>query len=156
MRRWLLVGNVVVGFLTGLTFISGGMAVGAIGGAVIPAIFAFLFTAGREIIKDIQDARGDDVSGLVSLPMKLGRRKAMYISFVFLALAILISPLPYFLGIYSLYYLICVVFGVDLVLIYCMVVLLTSLSEKSAAKVANLMKFDIFIGLGAIYLGGIH
>ncbi len=156
MRRWLLVGNVVVGFLTGLTFISGGMAVGAIGGAIIPAIFAFLFTAGREIVKDIQDARGDDVSGLVSLPVKLGRRKAMYISFVFLALAILISPLPYFLGIYSLYYLICVIFGVDLILIYCMVVLLTSLSEKSAAKVANLMKFDIFIGLGAIYLGGIH
>ncbi len=79
----------------------------------------------------------------------------MYVSFAFLVLVIFVSPLPYFLGIYSLYYFICVVFGVDLVLIYCMLSLLTGPTERSAARVANLMKFDIFIGLGAIYLGGL-
>jgi len=156
LRRLLLVGNLVVSMLTGLTFVSGGVAVGAVGGAVIPAIFAFLFTAGREVIKDIQDVKGDDIGGLSSLATKWGRRRAMYVSFVFLALVIIVSPLPYFLNVYSIYYLICVVLGVDLVLIYCMLALLLDLTEKSAARVSILMKFDIFIGLGAIYLGGIH
>lgn len=155
MRRFLLIGNMVVGLLTGLTFISGGIAVRAIGGAIIPGIFAFLFTAGREIVKDIQDVRGDDISGLSSLPIRLGQRKAMYISFIFLALVILISPWPYFLNVYSIYYLICVILGVDLVLIYCMFVLRAGLTEENAAKVANVMKFDIFVGLGAIYLGSL-
>jgi len=161
MRRLLLVGNVVVGLLTGLTFISGGIAVGVIGGAIIPAVFAFLFTAGREIVKDIQDVKGDEAVGLLSLPVKWGQRGAMYLSFMFLALVILISPWPYFLGIYSLYYFICVVLGVDLVLIYCMLILLVGarhaspVPEQNAARVASLMKFDIFVGLGAIYLGRI-
>jgi len=154
LRQLLLVGNIAIGLLTGLTFVSGGIAVGAIGGSIIPAVFAFLFTAAREIVKDIQDVKGDDMSGLSSLPIKWGKRKAMYVSLVFLALVILISPWPYFFDIYSLYYLLCVVIGVDLVLIYCMMVLMTNLTEQNAARVANIMKFDIFIGLGAVYLGG--
>ena len=156
LRRLLLVGNLVVSMLTGLTFVSGGVAVGAVGGAVIPAVFAFLFTAGREVIKDIQDVTGDDIGGLSSLAIKLGQRRAMYVSFVFLALVIVASPLPYLLNVYSIYYLICVVLGVDLVLIYCMMALLLDLGEKSAARVSTIMKFDIFVGLCAIYLGGIH
>jgi len=156
LRRLLLVGNLVVSMLTGLTFVSGGVAVGAVGGVVIPAVFAFLFTAGREVIKDIQDVTGDDIGGLSSLATKWGRRRAMYVSFVFLALVIIASPLPYLLDIYSIYYLICVVLGVDLVLIYCMTALLLDLAEKSAARVSTIMKFDIFVGLWAIYLGGIH
>ena len=156
LRRLLLVGNVVIGILTGLTFISGGVAVGAISGAIIPAIFACLFTIAREVIKDIQDVKGDDVGGLSSLATRLGQRKAMYVAFVFLALVIVISPLPYFMRIYSVYYLICVVLGVDLVLTCCILILLLNLTEVSAARVATIMKFDIFVGLGAIYLGGIH
>ena len=156
LRRLLLVGNILIGVLTGLTFISGGIAVGVIGRAIVPAIFAFLFTAGREVIKDIQDVKGDNMSGLPSLAVKWGQRRAMHVSFVFLALVIFASPWPYFLDIYSVYYLICVIFGVDLVLVYCMLALSISLTEKSAARVSTIMKFDIFVGLGAIYLGGIH
>jgi len=149
----ILLSNIVIGLLTGLTFISGGIAVNAIKGAVIPALFAFLFTAGREIIKDIQDTRGDNIGGLPSLAIKFGQRKAMYISFVFIILVILISPLPYLFNIYSLYYLICVVIGVDLVLFYCMLSLMLKLTDENAGKISSLMKFDIFIGLGAMYLG---
>jgi geranylgeranylglycerol-phosphate geranylgeranyltransferase len=156
LRRLLLVGNVVIGILTGLTFISGGVAVGAIGGAIIPAIFACLFNVAREVVKDIQDVKGDDIGGLSSLATRLGQRRAMYVAFVFLALVIVLSPFPYFLNIYSLYYLICVVLGVDLVLACCIFILLFNLTERNAARVASIMKFDIFVGLGAIYLGGIH
>jgi len=155
LRQVLFIGNILIGFLTGLTFIWGGFAVGATSGAIVPAVFAFLFTVGREIVKDIQDVKGDKAVGLLSLPIKWGQRRAMYISFIFLILVILVSPLPYILNIYSLYYLICVVIGVDLILIYCMIILLKELSERSAARAANLMKLGIFIGLGAMYIGSL-
>ncbi|MBD3180736.1 digeranylgeranylglyceryl phosphate synthase [Candidatus Poribacteria bacterium] len=156
LRRFLLLGNMTVGLLTGLTFISGGAAVENIGQSLIPAVFAFLFTVAREIVKDIQDVKGDQHAGMSSLPIKLGRRRAMYISFVFFILVILISPVPYLMNLYSIYYLISVTIGVDLVLIICMIIMSKDLNEINTARVSSLMKFDIFIGLGAIYLGGIH
>jgi len=155
LREFILIGNIVIGLLTGLTFVSGGIASESIGRSFIPATFAFLFITGREIVKDIQDIKGDRAAGMLSLPLKWGQRKSVYISLIFLAMVIIISPIPYVLNIYSFYYLICVIFGVDLVMVYCIWILLKAPLEKSAAKVANLMKFDIFIGLGAIYIGNI-
>ena len=153
LREFPLLANSTVGFLTGLTFIYGGISVGYVVGAVVPAVFAFLFTSAREIVKDIQDVEGDRVAGMFSLAIVWGKKKAVYVSLVFLSLVIIISPIPYIIGFYSLYYLICVVLGVDAVLIYCMISLLKHPSERNAAIIANIMKFDIFAGLSAIYLG---
>jgi len=152
MRRFLLIGNISIGFLTGLTLIAGGMAAKSLKGAFIPAIFAFFITVAREIIKDIQDVKGDKISGLTSLPLRLGIRKAMYISLVFLASIIIISPWPYIIGFYSLYYLISII-GIDLILLYCAFMLFTKLTEKTAARVSGYLKINILLGLGALYLG---
>jgi len=153
LRKLPLLANSTIGLLTGLTFIYGGIAVGTITGAIVPAVFAFLFTAAREVIKDIQDVKGDQAIGMPSLAITWGNKRAVYVSLVFLALVIVISPIPYIISFYSLYYLICVALGVDTVLIYCMLSLLRYPSEHNAARIANIMKFDIFAGLGAIYLG---
>lgn len=155
MRKIVLMGNLAIGLLTGLTLIAGGISVKSVKGAFIPAVFAFLITVAREIIKDIEDVKGDSIKGLSSLPLRFGQRKAMYISLIFLVAIIFFSPLPYFLGIYSIYYLICVVFVVDFILIYCISILFTKFTEKTAAKVSNLIKLDIFFGLGALYLGSL-
>jgi len=153
LRELPLLANLAIGFLTGLTFIYGGVSVGTITGAILPAVFAFLFTSAREVVKDIQDIEGDKAIGMSSLAIVWGKKKAVYVSIIFVSLVIIISPVPYFIGLYSLYYLICVVLGVDVVLIYCMLSLLRYPSERNAAIIANIMKFDIFAGLGAIYLG---
>jgi len=155
LRDFPLLANTTIGFLTALAFIYGGVAVGKISGAIIPAVFAFLFTSAREIVKDIQDYQGDRATGMLSLAIKWGNKKAAYISLIFFALVIIISPFPYLLDYYSIYYLICVVFGVDIVLIYCMIALIRQPSERVAGRIANIMKFDIFAGLGAIYLGSL-
>jgi geranylgeranylglycerol-phosphate geranylgeranyltransferase len=155
LREFPLLANSTIGVLTGLTFIYGGIAVEKISGSVIPAVFAFLFTSAREIVKDIQDVRGDQTTGISSLATRLGNKKAAYISLVFFALVIITSPIPYLLGYYSVYYLICVVLGVDVVLIYCVIILLRQPSERVASRIAGIMKFDIFAGLVAIYLGSL-
>jgi len=153
LRNFPFLANSTVAFLTGLVFIYGGVAVKSVNGAIIPAIFAFLFTLSREVIKDIQDIKGDQLAGMSSIPINFGKRKAILVSIIFSAILIVCSPIPYTMGYYSIYYLICVIFGVDLVLIYCIVSLLKNSSEKNSGRIATIMKFDIFACLFAIYLG---
>lgn len=153
LRDFPFLSNSVIALLTGLAFVYGGVAVKSINGAIIPAIFAFLFTLSREVVKDIQDIKGDQLAGMSSIPINWGRNKAVFISIVFSFLVIVGSPIPYILGYYSVNYLICMIFGVDLVLIYCIASLIKDSSERNSGRIATIMKFDIFACLVAIYLG---
>ncbi len=153
LRDFPFLGNSTIAFLTGLAFIYGGIAVRSISGAIVPAIFAFLFTLSREIVKDIQDIKGDQLAGMSSIPINWGKKKAVFIYIIFSALVIIASPIPYITGYYSFYYLICMIVGVDLVLVYCIASLLKNSSEKNSGRIATIMKFDIFACLVAIYLG---
>ena len=153
LKRTPLAGNIVVGLLTALVFLSGGVAVNFLTGTIIPAIFAFLFTTAREIVKDIEDIEGDQKSGAKTTPILWGVQTAMYLVFVFMALTIVFSPIPYLAHVYSWKYLVAVVFGVDCFLCYCIVSLWKNLSRKNVARIQKLMKLDIFIGLGAMFLG---
>ena len=153
LKRTPLAGNVVVGLLTALIFISGGVAVNSLIGTIIPAIFSFLFTTAREIVKDIEDVEGDRRAGAKTIPIFWGARAAMYLIFIFMTLVIAFSPIPYLTQVYSWKYLIVVVFGVDCFLFYCMASLWKNLSQKNVARIQKLMKLDIFVGLGAMFLG---
>lgn len=152
LKRVPFVGNLVVSGLTGLTFISGGVAIDSVQGTLIPAIFAFLFTAAREIVKDLEDTEGDLKNSVKTLAI-LNPQLAVKTAIGFMVLVILFSPIPYLLGWYSWYYLLVVVLGVDLVLIGLAIRLLRDASRESCAAIQRWMKWDIFVGLGAIYLG---
>lgn len=148
-----LFGNLLIGVLTGLTFIVGGAAVMTVHGTFVPAIFAFLFTTAREIIKDIEDTEGDVQNDARTIPIVWGKRVAVLMALLFIIAVIMFSPIPYFLNWYSWYYLATVIVGVDLVLIYLGFRLWRNDSKANSAKIQRWMKWDIFIGLGAIYLG---
>ena len=152
LKRTPLIGNLVVSGLTGITFVAGGIAIDSVQGTLVPAIFAFLFTTAREIIKDIEDTEGDMKNRAKTLAI-LNPRLAVGTALGFMALVILFSPVPYLFGSYSWYYLFVVVLGVDLVLIGLAIRLLRDTSRKSCASIQRWMKWDIFVGLGAIYLG---
>lgn len=152
LKRTVFVGNLVVSGLTGVTFISGGVAIESVQGTLVPAIFACLFTAAREIIKDLEDTEGDMKNGVRTLAI-LNRRLAVAAALGFMALVVLFSPIPYLFGWYSWHYLFAVVIGVDFVLIGLAIRLLRDASKESCASIQHWMKWDIFVGLGAIYLG---
>ena len=154
LKRTPLVGNLVVGMLTGLTFIAGGVAVMSIRGVLVPAIFAFLFTTAREIVKDIEDTEGDIENRAKTIAV-ISKRVAVLMALVFMFAVILFSPIPYLLDWYSWRYLLTVVIGVDLVLIYLTIQLWRDASKENSAKIQRWMKWDIFVGLGAIYLGSL-
>ena len=152
LKRTPFVGNLVVSGLTGLTFIAGGVAIDSVKGTLIPATFAFLFTTAREIVKDLEDTEGDLKHNLKTLAI-LRPQLAVKTAIGFMALVILFSPIPYLFGWYSWHYLIVAGLGVDLVLIGLAIRLWQDASKENCAAIQRWMKWDIFVGLGAIYIG---
>ncbi len=152
LKRTPFVGNLVVSGLTGLTFVAGGVAIDSVRGTLIPALFAFLFTTAREIVKDLEDTEGDLKNNVKTLAI-LNPQLAVQIAIGFMAAVVLFSPIPYLFAWYSWHYLLVIVLGVDLVLIGLAIRLWRDASKKSCERIQRWMKWDIFVGLGAIYLG---
>jgi geranylgeranylglycerol-phosphate geranylgeranyltransferase len=112
------VGNVVVAYLTGSTFLFGWAAVGGQPGEVaVLATLAALSTFAREVIKDVEDVVGDREEGLRTLPIAHGETPALALAVIVLAAAVLASPAPYLLGTFGAAYLVVVV-PADAVMLY--------------------------------------
>ena len=150
-----LVGNFTIAFMTGLAFIFAGSVAGNFKSALIPASFAFLINLGREIIKDIEDIEGDMKCGIKTLPIVSGTRMAVLITNLSLITLILVTPIPYLLKFYNLYYLLTVI-AVDIVLIYVILSLMTNISKRNLNRLSNILKFEMIAGLFAIYIGQIR
>ena len=155
LKKTPLIGNVVIGILTGVTFVAGGVTVRSVKETIVPAAFAFLFTTAREIIKDIEDIEGDIALGVGTIAARWGERVAALIASAFMLTLIFFSLIPYLLGMYSWVYLVIVGFGVDLVLVLLLVQLWFDVSKESCARIQQWMKLDVFVGLFAVYLGSL-
>ena len=152
LKRTPIVGNLLVGFLTGLTFIAGGVVFGSLQGTLVPATFALLFTTAREIVKDIEDTEGDYENDAKTIAV-ISRPAAVTIASIFMGTVIMFSPVPYLLGWYSWRYMLTVLIGVDLVLIYFVIQLFKDASKDNCLRIQKWMKWDILVGLGVICIG---
>jgi geranylgeranylglycerol-phosphate geranylgeranyltransferase len=103
------VGNVLVGYLTGSTFLFGGAAVGRPFGAAALFGLAAIATLTREIIKDVEDITGDREEGLRTLPIVIGEKLALVIGIVVLVVAVGASVWPYLTGTFGSLYLVAVI-----------------------------------------------
>ena len=83
LKRLPLLGNLSVAFLTGLSLLVVGVYFrSGIFLIFIYAFFAFGITLIREIIKDMEDMKGDEAFGCKSLPIVLGIRKTKWILYL--------------------------------------------------------------------------
>ncbi|MFD1569166.1 geranylgeranylglycerol-phosphate geranylgeranyltransferase [Halorubrum laminariae] len=99
-------GNVLVSYLVGSTFLFGGAAVGRPTAVVVLALLAGLSTFVREVIKDVEDIAGDRKEGLSTLPIAIGERRALWLAAVALGVAVAVSPVPYLTGTFGRIYLV--------------------------------------------------
>ncbi|WP_424018341.1 geranylgeranylglycerol-phosphate geranylgeranyltransferase [Halorientalis pallida] len=116
------VGNALVAYLGGSTFLFGTAAVWPVDTTVLASVvvlflLAALSTLAREIIKDVEDVAGDREEGLNTLPIAVGERRALGLAAGLLVVAALASPVPYLLGTFGEAYLVVVV-PADLVMLY--------------------------------------
>jgi len=152
-KRVVLWGNFIVSFVSALAFIYGGLAVNRVSAVLFPAGFAFLFHFGREIIKDIQDIKGDKPQGVVTYPIKYGVRNALILTNIIFIVLILFTLFPYFMGYYGIYFLLIVVLGVHSVLIFVVISSWSNPVPENLGRLSNLLKVDMLAGLFAIYMG---
>ena len=142
------VGNLVVGYLGGSTFLFGAAAVGRITAAVV-VLFALaaLSTVAREIVKDVEDVAGDRREGLNTLPIVIGERPALWLAAGLLAVALLASPLPYLQETFGWPYL-AVVAVADFVMA---VAAVESFSDPTAGQ--EHLSYAMFLAGGAFVVG---
>ena len=153
LTRTVLWGNLTVSLATAVAFIYGALAVEDWQSGIIPAVFAFLFHLGREIIKDMQDLEGDVQHQSITFPARFGvRTSVLLVNFVFVLLIVL-TFLPYIQNIYNDVYLWVVTLGVDLVLISVSLFLWFKNDRITLGRISHLLKLDMLVGLAAIYLG---
>jgi geranylgeranylglycerol-phosphate geranylgeranyltransferase len=142
------IGNALVAYLVGSTFLFGAAAVGQlIGAVVILFLLSALSTGAREIIKDVEDIRGDREEGLNTLPIAIGERRALLIAAILLVVVVLTSPVPYLLGTFGITYLVLVAPAVTLMLYAGY----RSFSDPTVGQ--SILKYGTFIAAAA-FIGG--
>ncbi|RBI59792.1 geranylgeranylglycerol-phosphate geranylgeranyltransferase [halophilic archaeon] len=142
------VGNLLVSYLGGSTFLFGAAAAGNLTSAVgVLFLLAALSTFAREVIKDVEDLAGDREEGLNTLPISVGRRPALILAMAVLVVGMLASPIPYFIGTFGAAYLILVAPAV-LVMLYS-----GYRSFDDPAGGQSLLKYGMYISAVA-FIGG--
>ncbi len=136
------VGNLTIATLTGMTFLMGGAVVSNAEGNIVVAVMAMLVSVGREISKDIEDMESDE--GRVTLPMRIGVRRAAAVASVFFVAGPVLSVAPMVWHTYgALYYLVIVA---DALFVYCACKVFSDPhAAQSTAKKAMLIALVAFI-----------
>ena len=162
LKKMLLVKNLIVAFLVFLSIFIVGLY------DIVPAtsaynnqgqldvfnlvlkisIFAFLLTFLREIVKDIEDLKGDKEVGIKSLPLVLSINKSKIIIFV-IALLTLVSIDYFAFNLYKTntiasFYLLIIV---SLPLLYFMIKLKGSKTKPEFNKLSKLLKIIMLLGV---------
>lgn len=152
LKKRFLWGNLTVSLASALAFFYGGIATDDFRLSLIPAAFALLFHLGREILKDVEDVKGDSSFGASTLPIALGVKFSLSICTLVFSSLIVLTVLPYVLAIFSFLYLI-LVLGADLVVVYVIRSMWSDHSSANLHRLSNILKADMVLGLAAVYLG---
>lgn len=155
LKRIALGGNLLISGLTGLTFIFGAIVVNNAAAGIIPAYFAFHTNLIREIIKDMQDIKGDKANNIITLPQKIGKNNSKNLIGGLLIILIPLAQLPYFFAIYSILYFAIVVALVTIPVLYSLNILYSDEFDQNLCKLSFSLKLIMITGLAAIYAGSV-
>jgi geranylgeranylglycerol-phosphate geranylgeranyltransferase len=152
-KRELLVGNLLVSLVCSSGFVLGSWVAGEPRSGLVPAGLAFLFLMGREIVKDAEDVVGDRSAGARTLSAILGPERSAVLAVLLFLLFILAVPIPYLTHLYGPAYLLVLGVGVVPVLLYSSWILFRTRTTRNLRRVSWILKFDMFVGILAFYLG---
>jgi len=157
-----LVGNVSIALTMAIPFVFGALlsSPGIINNsnALQPVLFlsgiAFFVGTGREIMKDIEDMRGDSLAGGKTLPILIGKANAARLAVFFFIISVILSIIPIF-SFFSnnLFYLIVAI--TDIMLLDISKDLFFDQSLATLRKGRKLTLFAIVVGLFAFLLAAL-
>ncbi len=148
-----LIGNLVVAYAAGSTFIFGGLSSNNFTNSLIIAIYAFLYTLMREFIKDAEDIKGDIKFNANTLAIKLGRKKTIFAAILPVALIIVFTIYIYFSELILLNTFVLMNVFVSIPLIFFIFFLSKKISKKKLSLISGWMKIDMLILLVILWFG---
>ncbi len=98
-------GNLVVSLVVATALVYGGLSMGSIEPALTAAVFAFLTTLARELLKDVQDLAGDAAHAVSSLAVVMGPQAVVRMAILILLVTIGLTVIPFLVLGYSGMYL---------------------------------------------------
>lgn len=148
--RWIkamgLIGNILVSLGVAFTLIFGALAADGLSGKVILfSTIAFTSNLAREVVKTVEDLRGDSLYGLRTVAVVMGPKKAgAYASIVMITTSILtlVPPLAGLTG--PAYLLLSVVLSIPLLLYSAKESL--EINENRARKLSGMLKLSMLLG----------
>jgi geranylgeranylglycerol-phosphate geranylgeranyltransferase len=146
-----LAGNILVSLLVAYGLVFGGMLGPELHRLYIPAVLAFLLNLPREIVKDIQDEKGDLAVGYITsaaLPRSI-LKAIISICGVFYAVLVII---PFVCRDFGITYAIACLCTVVPLHLYWIFLLYRSDLKNSAGKISSLIKYEMLCGLAALAL----
>ncbi len=136
-------GNFVVAFTTAISFMYGGAAVGDLLTPSFYAVVAFFIFLGREILLDVRDYEGDKKTR-VSLPVRIGRKKAAYLGVSYLFVSVFLLFIPGFYLFNTVWYLILII-PVLITTVYAAILPLYDVENSS--RTTDVLRFSMIEGL---------
>ncbi len=149
LKKMGIAGNAIVSFNVALPFIYGSIMVGRPGSLMNGLFFLYAFVANmaREVFKGIPDVIGDKSRGVRTLAVVRGPKTAGLVGFVLVAVDVACSPLPFFMGVAGIGYLIPLVAG-DLLLLHSSF----AMARRPEPRVVDKEKGEMLLGMGVIVL----
>jgi geranylgeranylglycerol-phosphate geranylgeranyltransferase len=144
-----LIGNMLVAFTAALSFNYGGAIVGDIFKPTIFTLMAFFIFFGREIIMDVRDFEGDKQTR-VTLPAKIGKKKAVYVGCGMIAVSLVLLFVPFFYGLFDIWY---GLLAIPLALFTVYILSLPIVDLKNVGKTAEMLRITMILGLLLIITG---
>jgi 4-hydroxybenzoate polyprenyltransferase len=158
LKRLAIIGNVLVSLLVGLSIFCLGSAL--VDGDKSPIVFyaitcyaflAFLLNLSRELIKDVEDIKGDYFCKMKTLPILIGKKRTNFFIFGLLTFTILILlsiVLSYFLNLNILLFYVFTFVILPLILISKKV--LKATIEKDYKNISFHLKLVFLTGIGSM------
>ncbi len=148
-KRLPFIGNVVVGSILGLVFV---FTEGAIHGNAdkmwTPFFLATALSIIRELTKDGADMAGDSTANLKTLPQKFGLISTLWLLRLMTVALCFFAITLYTGGLYGIIYLITLILGVEIPLLYSMFIILREKSGSAEyVKVAKILKGVTMAGM---------
>jgi geranylgeranylglycerol-phosphate geranylgeranyltransferase len=153
-KRTGLPGNFLVSTCVAIPFVYGSIAaVNEIKlNVLIFASIAFLSITGREITKGIVDVKGDKAHNVKTLAVCYGEKTAAVAAAAFYVFSVLLSPMPWLLGLVSFWF-IPVVAITDFGLAASSLMLVNDYSRDNARRIKKTVLLWLMIGLLALFVG---
>ena len=157
-----LIGNIIVGCMIGFCFIIGGFILlcttkdwNIFKVSVYIGLLAAVVNVADELIRDMEDVRGDQLGGARTFPVIYGKKPSSIIAIFFLAVTVAVHIYLYTLGIFNIAYLILLIIPAFLYIYSAYVLYASKLepAEATCTKVVKILKLAMGISLFVIIIG---